>query len=65
MLSLQIVSSVSGEWEVMWQATGWADAINENYDGAEDSAENYILSARSIADLMDLVRDFDDEQAEE
>ena len=65
MISLQIISTKSGKWDVDWLPTGDLRATSENYDGAEDSLNDDILYGTCIDDLMDSVRLYDQEYLDE
>ncbi len=60
MIKIQLVSTVSGIWDVDEIPIGWR-ATHEDYDGAEDALNDCQVFSNSLYELMDEVREWDDE----
>lgn len=60
MPKLQIKSDVSGMWDVDSIPIGWR-AVHEDYDGAEDAYDNRNLTAKLLQELLNEIRDYDEE----
>lgn len=58
MIKLQLVSSVSGAWDVGSMPLGW-DAVSVDYDGAEDSGDTRSLWASTITELVSEIRNWE------
>ena len=63
MITLQIVSSMSGTWNVERLPTGVIRAEHEDVMGDEEDPR--IIDGLSIDDLMDSIRQYDKETEEE
>jgi len=58
-ITLQIVSSMSGTWNVEWMPTGVIRAEHEDVMGDEDDPR--IIDGLSVEELMDSIKQYDEE----